>query len=260
MTDTADTGGLLAGESIDSADEATTPEAGVSVPHIDQPTSPNLSAEIDDDPLERPDYWPEKFWVKDKNEPDLEGLAKSYSELEKKFRAGKHKAPEGGKYDTSVLGEDISDDPLASAYVGWAAKYGLSQEAFDEMASQFGEIMGAQSEMTQQSAERERALLGPKADAIIQGHAQWARGLVQKGIWSADDFEEFKVWGGTAKGLNALTKLREAYEGRVPVESVPLEGAPSKDELYEMVGRPEYKTDPQYRRKVEKLFQQAFGS
>ena len=66
--------------------------------------------------------------------------------------------------------------------------------------------------------------------------------------------------GGTARGLNALTKLRETYEGRVPVESVQMEGAPSKDELYEMVGRPEYKTDPAYRRKVEKLFQQTFGS
>ncbi len=201
-----------------------------------------------------------KFWNKDGNEPLLEEIAKSYTELEKKFRAGKHKAPEGGKYDTSVLGGDISDDPLASAYVGWAAKYGLSQEAFDEMAGQFAEIMGGQAEETQQSRERELAMLGPKADAIIKGHVQWAKGLVQKGIWSAEDFEEFKVWGGTARGLNALTKLRETYEGRVPVESVQMEGAPSKEELYEMVGRPEYKTDPAYRRKVEKLFQQTFGS
>lgn len=253
MTDTADTGGLLAGESADSPDEATTPDAGVSIPHLEQPESQD-----DDGPLERPDYWPEKFWNKDGNEPDLEGLAKSYSELEKKFRAGKHKPPEGGKYDTSTLGEDISDDPLATAYVGWAAKYGLSQEAFDEMAGQFSEIMGAQNAATSQNMEREKALLGPKADAIIKGHAQWARGLVEKGIWSTDDFEEFKIWGGTAKGLNALTKVREMYEGRVPVESVPIEGAPSKDELYEMVAKPEYKTDAQYRRKVEKLFQQAF--
>lgn len=259
MSETADTGGLLAGESIDSPDEATTTETGVDVPHIEQPTTAS-AVEDDDGPLERPEYWPEKFWNKDGNEPLLEEIAKSYTELEKKFRAGKHKAPEGGKYDTSLLGEDISDDPLASAYVGWAAKYGLSQEAFDEMAGQFAEIMGGQAEMTRQSEERERAMLGPKADAIIKGHVQWAKGLVQKGIWSGEDFEEFKIWGGTARGLNALTKLRETYEGRVPVESVQMEGAPSKDELYEMVGRPEYKTDPAYRRKVEKLFQQTFGS
>jgi hypothetical protein len=258
MTDTTDTGGLLDGESADSPDEATTSEAGAEVPHIDQPTQA-ASAE-DDDPLERPDYWPEKFWHKDQNEPDLEGLAKSYAELEKKFRAGKHKAPEGGKYDTSVLGEDISEDPLATAYVGWASKYGLSQEAFDEMAGQFSEIMGTQAQSSQQSVEREKAALGPNADQIIKGHVQWARGLVQKGIWGSEDFEEFKNWGGTANGIRALTKLRETYEGRIPTESVPIQGAPSKEELYEMVGKPEYKTDPAYRRKVEKLFQQAFPS
>jgi len=258
MTDTTESGGLLDGESADLPSEETTSDAGAEIPHLEQPA--NQAATADDDPLERPDYWPEKFWNKDGNEPLLEEIAKSYTELEKKFRAGKHKPPEGGKYDTSALGEDISGDPLATAYVGWAAKYGLSQEAFDEMASQFGEIMGGQAEATRQSEERERAMLGPKADAIIKGHVQWAKGLVQKGIWSGEDFEEFKIWGGTARGLNALTKLRETYEGRVPVESVQMEGAPSKDELYEMVGRPEYKTDPAYRRKVEKLFQQTFGS
>lgn len=259
MTDTTESGGLLDGESADLTSEETTSDAGAEISHLEQPTT-QAATEEDDGPLERPDYWPEKFWNKDGNEPLLEEIAKSYTELEKKFRAGKHKPPEGGKYDTSVLGEDISDDPLVSAYVGWAAKYGLSQEAFDEMASQFYEIMGAQAQMSQQSVEKERAALGPNAEQIIKGHVQWARGLVQKGIWGAEDFEEFKNWGGTANGIRALTKLRETYEGRIPTESVPIQGLPSKDELYEMVGKPEYKTDPVYRRKVEKLFQQAFPS
>lgn len=259
MSDTTETGGLLDGESADSPDEATTTEAGAEIPHIEQPVNAAAATE-DDEPLERPDYWPEKFWNKDENQPDVESLAKSYTELEKKFRAGKHKAPEGGQYDTSALGEDIADDPLAQAYVSWAGKYGLSQEAFNEMASQFAEISGQQAGAVQQNVEQQRKLLGPKADEIIKGHAQWARSLVQKGVWSKDDFEEFKVWGGTAQGLNALTKLRETYEGRIPVPSAEMSGMPSKDELYEMVGRPEYKTDPAYRRKVEKLFQQAFPS
>jgi len=84
----------------------------------------------------------------------------------------------------------------------------------------------------------------------------WARGLVSKGVWGQEDFEEFKVMGGTAKGLRALMKIREAYEGRVPIESAPMEGAPSKEELYQMVGDPKYKTDAAFRQKVERLFQQ----
>jgi len=82
---------------------------------------------------------------------------------------------------------------------------------------------------------------------------------VQKGIWSKDDFEEFKVMGGTAKGIAALEKLRESYEGRLPVETVPVEGAPSKEQLYQMVADPKYYNDPSYRAKVEKLFAQNFS-
>ena len=66
--------------------------------------------------------------------------------------------------------------------------------------------------------------------------------------------------GGTAKGIAALEKLRGAYEGRIPTESAPIDGAPSKDELYQMVGDPKYKTDPAYRAKVERMFQAVFGS
>jgi hypothetical protein len=40
----------------------------------------------------------------------------------------------------------------------------------------------------------------------------------------------------------------------VPVQSAPLEGTPSKEELYQMVNEPKYKTDAAYRQKVEKMF------
>ncbi len=32
----------------------------------------------DDEAVDRPDWWPENFWNKDKNEPDMEGMAKSW--------------------------------------------------------------------------------------------------------------------------------------------------------------------------------------
>jgi hypothetical protein len=97
--------------------------------------------------------------------------------------------------------------------------------------------------------------LGPNANAVIGGMVDWARGLVNKGVWGKDDFEEFKIMGGTAGGIRALMKLRESYEGRIPIEVAPMEGAPSKEELYQMVGDPRYKTDAAYRQKVERLFQ-----
>ena len=99
-------------------------------------------------------------------------------------------------------------------------------------------------------------LFRSNGNAIINGMVDWARGLVSKGVWIKDDFEEFKIMGGTARGLQALLKVREAYEGRVPIESSPQDGAPSKEELYNMVGDPKYKTDAAYRQKVERLFAQ----
>jgi hypothetical protein len=214
----------------------------------------------EDEPLERPDWWPENFWKKDNSEPDLEGIAKSWMDLRKQISQGKHKPPEDGKYDTAVFGDIPEDDPVRSHVLGWAKEYGISQAAFDKLVGDVVSMGGDQQVQMQRTIAQEKAALGPNADAIINGMTDWARGLVRKGIWGKDDFEEFKVMGGTAKGILALSKLRETYEGtRIPKESVPIEGAPSKDELYAMVGDPKYQTDPAYRAKVEKLFLQNFG-
>ena len=207
-----------------------------------------------DEPLERPDFWPENFWKKDSNEPDLEGIAKSWSDLRKQISQGKHKAPTDGKYDLKAFGEEADTNPIASTLSSWAKENSLSQAAFDDLVTnlqtQAKELM--QGDMVDPAAEMKQ--LGPNGNAIVSGMVDWARGLVNKGVWSKDDFEEFKIMGGTARGITALMKVREAYEGRVPTQSAPIEGTPSKEELYAMVGDPKYKTDAAYRQKVERMF------
>jgi hypothetical protein len=122
--------------------------------------------------------------------------------------------------------------------------------------------MGASNnQQAQLSAKKEREALGPNADAIIGNMTSWARGMVQKGIWSGDDFEEYKVWGGTAQGMKALMKLRNTYEARIPIETLKNSGetAMSDEELSSMVADPKYKVDAGYRAKVEKLFEKRYG-
>jgi hypothetical protein len=213
----------------------------------------------DDGPLERPDWWPENFWKKDESEPDLEGMAKSWTDLRKMISQGKHKAPEDGNYDFTAFGETPDDDPVKGHVSTWAKEFGVSQAALDALVGPIIEMSGQQQQQVKFNAEAEKKALGPNADATIKGVTQWAAGLVQKGIWGKDDFEEFKVMGGTANGIKALMKLREAYEGRIPTTSVPVEGMPSKEELLSMVGDPRYQTDPLYRKKVEGMFQQVYG-
>ena len=213
----------------------------------------------EEEPLERPDWWPENFWKSDEDAPDLEGIAKSWMDLRKQISQGKHKAPKDGVYDLSAFGNIPEDDPLRNHVMSWATQYGVSQAALDDLVGQVVDMGIINQQQVSINLEQERKLLGPNADARINGMVKWASGLVNKGVWSKDDFEEFKVMGGTAKGIAALEKLRASYEGRLPVETTPVEGAPSKEELYEMVADPRYQTDPSYRQKVERAFAQNYS-
>ena len=160
--------------------------------------------------LERPDYFPEKFWT-EKDGPDLEKFSKSYAEMEKNFSQGKHNT-------------QISE---------------LDQYTAD--------------------AKAEKEKLGPNAEAVIKSTAQWADSLFKKGVLNETELEAFKQTGSTANGIRALQKLRRFYgEATVPVAEPTTEGLPTADELYAMVGKPEYKTDIQYRNKVQKMFKQRF--
>lgn len=258
MSDTQDqpggSTGLLDSVSVEdqNAQAAQNPQAA-EIDHKAAPETAGAAAgEIPGTPKVKPEYLPDNFWNQEKGEANYEALAKSWSDLRKTISQGKHKAPADGKYDTAAWGDDAETSPMAQTLVGWAKDQGLSQAQFDDLVGKLR--TQAQEVMQPIDPQAELKQLGPNANAIVDGMVNWARGLVQKGIWGSDDFEEFKVMGGTAKGLKALMKVREAYEGRIPIESMPIEGAPSKEELYQMVGDPRYKTDAAYRQKVEKMF------
>ena len=241
--------GLLDSVTVEDPTKAADPTTAA-IPH--KAAEPGTEAE---DPLERPDYWPENFWKKDANEPDLEGIAKSWRDLRAKISKGHHNAPADGNYDMGSFGDAAADNPMAQELAAFAKDNGLSQAQFDDLATRLRTKAGELMEGDRIDPQVEIKKLGPNANAIVGGMVDWARGLVNKGVWAKEDFEEFKIMGGTAQGLRALMKLRESYEGRIPIETAPMEGAPTKEELYQMVGDPRYKTDPAYRQKVERLFQ-----
>ena len=259
MSDTndqpGDSSGLLDAVTVEDPSKPAEPQKA-EIPHRAEPTAtaaaPTATA------AEAPPEWMPENFLKD-GRPDYEALAKSWRDLRGKISKGAHNAPADGKYNLSAFGEKGEENPIGQTLAGWAKENGISSAAFEELTSKISaqaqEIMGA--DMVDPKAEM--AKLGPNANAVVNGMVDWARGLVNKGVWSKDDFEEFKIMGGTARGLQALVKIREAYEGRVPIESAPVDGAPSKDELYAMVNDPKYRSDPAYRQKVERLFAQVLG-
>ena len=255
--ETQESTGLLDGATTEVEEASSEDTQKVEIDHRDP--AEVTAKEEDDEPLERPDWWPENFWKAEEAEPDLEAIAKSWTDLRKQISQGKHKAPADGKYDASAFGDTPEDDPVRQHVMNWASENQISQAALDQLVGQVVEMNQNQAENYSINLEQERKALGPNADARINGMVKWASGLVNKGVWSQDDFEEFKVMGGTARGIAALEKLRASYEGRVPVESTPVEGAPSKEELYAMVGDERYQTDPSFRKKVERAFAQNFS-
>lgn len=255
-----ETDGLLA-DAKPETDGDDNQKAEETISHMDQTNEPaEMQADSDtDEPIERPDWYPEKFWGEDG--PDLEKLAKSYGELQKKFSQGKHKAPD--EYDISMFNDANipEDDELFNTYRDWAKENGISQDAFEQLAGKFIELAGSEAEMAQLSYDEEYKKLGNNADAVIKSMTDWASSLVRKGVWGEDDFEEFKIMGGTAQGLRALQKIRSYYgDQSIPVDVVQPEGAPSKEELQSMVAKPEYLSDPAYRAKVEKMFEKVYGT
>jgi hypothetical protein len=259
------TEGLLAEASVESDDNQQ--EQEVSISHLEG-VSPSEAKSVDevtvaseDEETEfvKPDWYPAKFWNDDEG-PDLENLVKSYNELQKKFSQGKHKAPEA--YDDSVFtsANIPQDDELFVTYKEWAKENGISQSAFDELAQKFLDMSGSEAQQAQLSYQEEYKKLGPNADATIKSMTDWAQSLVRKGVWGENDFEEFKIMGGTADGIRALQKIRAYYgDQTVPVDVSTIEDGPSREELTAMVGRPEYNTDPAYRAKVERMFEKMYG-
>ncbi len=151
-----------------------------------------------------------------------------------------------------AFGDNAEANPIATTLTNWAKENGLSQAAFDDLVgnlqTQAQEIMGA--DMVDPAEELKA--LGPNGKAMVDGMVNWARGLVNKGVWSPDDFEEFKIMGGTARGINVLMKIRSAYEGRMPIDPAPLEEGMNRNKLEEYIKDPRWNSDPNWRQSRER--------
>jgi hypothetical protein len=261
---------LLAGASVEATDGK---EPNESVSHVEKAPEPpkaagdggteawiaSMSGALYKDGKPNYEMLPEKFW-KD-GAPRVDEALKARSELEKQFKRGDHKTPEN--YDVSFLAAKgvTEDDPLVGSFKSWAKENGVSQAAFQKLAENYIELQMQQQSQVKINVEAEKQKLGPNADQVISEMVAWGQGMVKRGIWSQDDFDEFKIMGGTARGLNALMKVREFYGDmrRIPTDVASTADRPSKDELQTMIADPRYKSDPAFRRKVEKAFEEMYA-
>lgn len=249
--------GLLADATLKEPPAPATPEE-TSVEHIAQEKESEA-------PTERPENVPEKFWNAEKGEARFDDILKAHKELETKFSSGKHKTPKDGKYDLGFVKEQgiAEDDPLLGKFQELAKDMGISQDNFDSLVGAVTENAAIQQNTEVVNREKQMEILGPQAQEIIDEQVVWARKLVDSGYWGNDDFDEFKIWGGTAGGIRALRSMRRFYSdvSTIPTKVEPqLDALPSEKECYAMVADERYNTDPGFREKVENIFARKFGS
>lgn len=247
--------GLMDAVEVEAEPEETTNEEADAaiIPHVagEEETS-------EEEKLERPDYIPEKFWSDDDG-PDIENLAKSYRELETKFRQGKHKAPE--EYDLAEL-KLKPEDPVVASYTEWAKENGVSQEAFESLASKIIEISGGVAEQQEFDQKAELEKLGPNATEIIKSNKTWQQSLKAKGVLSDADMAELDAWGFTADGQKLIQKMRNLMGEKVtvPLSAPEAMGETTEEDLYELVRDPRYQKEPAFRKDVEKKFQRFYAA
>ena len=232
------------------AQEETTEEQPMSV--FEQDPNEDAPIEVDDDePFDRPDYYPEKFW--DEDGPDVEKLAKSYAELEKAFKQGKHKAPEDG-YNVDDLvdrGLDL-EDPSLQVYQDWAQKYGISQKAFEELAGGILEIAGEQDEMAAYDRQEEMNKLGERAQEKIE----YLERHIKRASLNGAEQQALAAGLTSADSINAMVKFIQGYTNEgIPTSPVVATPEMNIDDLRQAIADPRWQSDPVWRSKIEKQWE-----
>ena len=233
--------------------QAEAPEAQVEAPialHEDSEEGQAIPTDTpkEGEPMERPDYIPEKFWGEDG--PDLEKLANSYTELEKKFRSGKHKAPEDG-YDISQFSEQglSDDDPMLGMFSDWAKENGVSQAAFEEMVGQYSEISGREFAQFEQDRTAEMSKLGENAQQKIE----MAERLLMKAPLNEHEREAIAFGLNSADSINAFLKYHQAITNEgVPIRPTPQQPSMTQADLETAISDPRWLSDPTWRTQIEK--------
>lgn len=217
-------------------------------------TAPAHTTDSDEEPLVRPDYYPEKFW--DEDGPDVEKLAKSYNELQKKFSQGKHKAPEKYELDSLVDQGLNVDDPTVSAYQEWAKENGISQAAFEDLASRVLQLSSDQAQQLEYDRNQEMQKLGERAAEKIQ----MAERLLMKAPLNNNEREAIANSLDSADAINAFLKYHQALTNEgIPTQVSAQAPEMTREDLEAAIADPRWTTDTAFRSRIERQWMAAQG-
>lgn len=214
-------------------------------------------------PKARPDNVPEKFWNAETGEVRVDELLKSQLELERKLSSGNKpndqqpppKTPAGEGTQTTAVeaarAEFAKDGKLSDATYGTLAKSGLDRATVDN-------YIALQKQSGEQDTAAVLASFGGERDAFDKASA-WAFENLEPGeiaaLNAAFDSGNRAAMANAGKRLADLFKANGDHEptlqGGDGGNSPTTEKYTSRADMMRDQGSPQYRNDPQFRRKVE---------
>ena len=190
-------------------------------------------------PAVRPDWVPESFWLKDKNEVDGVNLRKSFDELSA-FRAAedtkrlsrpqkpedyKSELPTDFKLPAGVDYKLDDADPLIGQYRSLAIEAGLDQATFSKGLGLIAAIRVGEATQIKTARDAEIAKLGPNASARVDAVTTWAKAMV--GDEAAGALSQMLVTSRHVEAFEGLIK-RFTSQGAGSFSQQHRENAPTK--------------------------------
>ena len=172
------------------------------------------------EPMERPDFIPEKFWNTETGEINIEEFGKSYLNLEKYVGGKKDELREviinelseeadsekPESYELPALPDGITEEmlhenPMAQWWAEHCDENAYSQEVFEEGINKYiDSFIGQQPDLN-----REMEKLGENANARLDAVNSWA-----SSFFSPEEYEAVATTlGATAEGIEALERMMQ---------------------------------------------------
>lgn len=240
-------------------DDGSAPAVTIDVPANEVPT--------------RPDFIPEKFWNAETNEVRVEGLAKSYAEMEKargnveglreqwetERLSSRPETPDAYALPSNeTLDMDaLASSPIVSLWRQAAHEAALPQETFERVINDYAQ---AEVEAMQARQSSELQKLGENANDRTTAVRLWAEKTFKEGELAA-----VQRIATDAEGVYALERIMGALSER-GIDVGITEGAPqdeSYEEIQKLMQSKEYydssRRDPKTVARVENWFKKNAG-
>lgn len=193
----------------------------------------------------KPDFLPDTYWDATAGAINTDEFGKHYGEIagaaqrwteHEAARSALPQKPEDYKLDVKLpdtvkvpdgLTLKVDDkDPRVPLLRAVAHQHGLSQDAVNALVA-----LDAQMKIADHTAETARVAeenkkLGDKAPDRIAAVTNWAKGLKDRGEFTAAEYDELRVTASTAAGVTLLEKIMAKAAGAVPGNQPPREPAP----------------------------------